>query len=147
MYTTMKILCEVIEVDGYKWSLACPIRCCRCALPRNVRRRFGNHSNLTADAAPDRGQRQRWWAAEVAKTKTNGHSIHKISGGDVDVCMCACDCEYLSIIIIHEELCRRARHRRRHRVFHSCCRWPTADSHVIFRLVSFFVFSFYFLYL
>jgi hypothetical protein len=40
-----------------------------------VRRRFGNHSNLTADAAPDRSKKT--VAAAEMVTKTNGHSIHK----------------------------------------------------------------------
>jgi len=43
-----------------------------------VRRRFGNHSNLTADAAPDQSKKTvaAVAAAEVV-TKMNEHSIHK----------------------------------------------------------------------
>lgn len=43
-----------------------------------LRCRFGNHSNLTADAAPDRSKKTvaAATAAEVV-TKTNEHSIHK----------------------------------------------------------------------
>uniref|UniRef100_A0A2S2PYE7 Uncharacterized protein n=1 Tax=Sipha flava TaxID=143950 RepID=A0A2S2PYE7_9HEMI len=64
---TMKILCKVIEVDGYKWS--CPSFVAHVAaadaFTRNIHRRcrFGNHSNLTADAAPDwskTGSRVEW---------------------------------------------------------------------------------------
>lgn len=96
----MKILCKVIEVDEYKWFLALYL-CCRCALPRytfaaRCRRRFGNHSNLTADAAPDHGQRRRRRAAEVAKTlrRTDIPFIKSPAAAMCALCVCACDCEY-----------------------------------------------------